>query len=329
MSRAIFTDYRFYFLLISFSSMLLMFMFPQRLENKSVYNLTVIVDITRSMNATDYEKNDKPISRLEFMKQSLRELLLDLPCESTMSLGVFTERRSTLLFEPIEVCSGLTEIESTLNALDWRMAWAADSRISQGLKQTIESLKKSDSTLVFMTDGQEAPPINPRYAPDLAALKDKMKGVIIGVGGLQAVPIPKFNERGEKIGFYTVDDVPHRSTFGESNLNPETIEGFDARNAPFGKNVVVGSEHLSALQESYLQQLSQTVGFHYARLVNSDDLKRALDEAQLSKIKAVQTDQRWKFATMALVFLTLIYAFSNLQFMVNLSSKFNSNRSGT
>ena len=319
MSRAIFTDYRFYFLLISFSSMLLMFMFPQRLENKSVYNLTVIVDITRSMNATDYEKDAKPISRLEFMKQSLRELLLDLPCESTISLGVFTERRSALLFEPIEVCSGLTEIESTINALNWRMAWAADSRISQGLKQTIESLKKSDSTLVFMTDGQEAPPINPRYAPDLAALKDKMKGMIIGVGGLQAVPIPKFNERGEKIGFYTADDVPHRSTFGESNLNPETIEGFDPRNAPFGKNAVVGSEHLSALQEGYLQQLTQAIGFHYVRLVDSGNLKRALDEAQLSKIKAVQTDQRWKFATIALFFLTL-------QFMVNLSSKFNSNR---
>ncbi|MEN9597456.1 MAG: hypothetical protein RL236_1890 [Pseudomonadota bacterium] len=307
MSRAVFTDYRFYFWGIAFCSMLLMFLFPQRLENKPIYNLTVIVDITRSMNATDYEKDAKPMSRLEFMKQSLRELLLDLPCESTISLGVFTERRSTLLFEPIEVCAGLTEIESTINALDWRMAWAADSRISQGLKQTIESLKKSDSTLVFMTDGQEAPPINPRYAPDLVALKDKMKGMIVGVGGLQAVPIPKFNEHGEKIGFYTADDVPHRSTFGESNLNPETIEGFDARNAPFGKNTVIGSEHLSALQEGYLQQLSQTVGFHYARLVDSDDLKRALDEAQLSKIKAVQTDQRWKFATLALIFLTIIF----------------------
>lgn len=329
MSRAVFTDYRFYFLLVAFSSMLLMFVFPQRLENKPIYNLTVIVDITRSMNATDYEKDAKPISRLEFMKQSLQKLLLDLPCESTISLGIFTERRSTLLFEPIEVCSGLTEIESTINALDWRMAWAADSRIAQGLKQTIETLKKSDSTLVFMTDGQEAPPVNPRYAPDLLTLKDKMKGLIVGVGGLQAVPIPKFNERGEKIGFYSADDVPHRSTFGESNLNPEAIEGFDARNAPFGKNAVVGTEHLSALQENYLQQISQTIGFHYTRLIDSDDLKHSLDEAKLSKIRAVQTDQRSKFATLALIFLMLIYILPTLQFMVNLSSKFNSNRSGT
>ena len=323
MSRAVFTDYRFYFLLLALMSALLIFIKPQALENKPIYHLTVVVDITRSMNATDYEKDNKPISRLEFIKHSLKQLLLDLPCQSTISLGVFTERRSTLLFEPIEVCSGLTEIESTLNALDWRMAWAADSRIAQGLKQTVESLKKSDSTLVFMTDGQEAPPINPRYAPDLLALKDKMKGLIVGVGGLQAEPIPKFNERGEKIGFYSADDVPHRSTFGESNLNPETIEGFDARNAPFGKNAVVGTEHLSALQEGYLQQLSETLGFHYSRLIAEDySLKHALDDANLNVIKAVQTDQRWKFALIALVLLTLTY-------MMNLSSKFNSKRKNT
>jgi len=307
MSRSLFKDYRFYFLVFSFMSMLWVFIKPTHLENKPIYHLTVIVDITRSMNAMDYKQHDKEISRLKMIKLSLKQLLLDLPCQSTISLGVFTERLSTLLFEPIEVCSGLTEIESTINALDWRMAWAADSRIAQGLKQTVESLKNRDSTLIFMTDGQEAPPVNPRYTPDLLALKDKMKGLIVGVGGLQPVPIPKFNERGEQIGFYSANDVPHRSTFGESNLNPEAIEGFDARNAPFGKNAVVGTEHLSALQEGYLQQLSQTLNFHYSRLNDEFSLKPALDAANLHSLKAVQTDQRWKFALFALVLLTFIY----------------------
>jgi mxaL protein len=322
MSRSVFFDYRFYFLTLALIGMLMIFIKPKGLENKPIYHLTVIVDITRSMNAADYQQNDKPLSRLEFVKKSLQQLLLDLPCESTISLGVFTERRSTLLFKPIEVCAGLSEIESTLNALDWRMAWAADSRISQGLKQSVESLKNSNSTLVFMTDGQEAPPVNPRYAPDLLALKDKMKGLIVGVGGLQAVQIPKFNERGEQIGFYNVDDVPHRSTFGESNLNPETVEGFDARNAPFGKNAVVGTEHLSALQEGYLQQLSQALGFHYSRLNDEFSIKQALDDANLNVLKTVQIDQRSQFAMMALVLLALIY-------MMNLSSEFNSKRKKT
>lgn len=322
MGRFALKDYRFYLLVSAFIAMLCVFLFPTRLENKPIYHLTFIIDITRSMNATDYQQNDKAVSRLEFVKKSLQQLLLELPCQSTISLGVFTERRSTLLFEPIEVCAGLIEIESTINALDWRMAWAADSRISHALKQTIESLKNSETTLVFLTDGQEAPPINPRYAPDLLGLKDKMKGLIVGVGGLQPVQIPKFNERGEQIGFYNPDDVPHRSTFGESDLNPEKIEGYDARNAPFGKNAFVGSEHLSALQEDYLQQLSQTLNFHYSRLNNEFSIKQALDEANLYVVKAVETDQRWKFAALNLVSLTLIYSFSILIRRVNLSSRF-------
>lgn len=301
------SDYRFYFLTLALLAMLSVFIFPTRLENKPIYHLTFVVDITRSMNAADYEQDDKGISRLEFVKISLRKLLSELPCQSSVSLGIFTERRSTLLFEPIEVCAGFNEIDSALNAIDWRMAWAADSRIVNALKQTIESLKDRDSTLIFLTDGQEAPPVNLRYAPDLASLKDKMKGLIVGVGGLQPVPIPKFNERGEKIGFYSAEDVPHRSTFGESNLNPEAIEGYDARNAPFGKNAVVGNEHLSALQEGYLQQLSQTVGFHYTRLQDYQQLKQALEAAQLFQMKPVQTDVRWQFSLFTLICLAIIY----------------------
>lgn len=316
-------DYRFYSLLIALLMMLWVFIKPDTLAQQPIYNLTVIVDITRSMNATDYQYGDKAVSRLEFVKHSLRELLATLPCQSKISLGVFTERRSTLLFQPIEVCSGFNEIETTLAALDWRMAWAADSRIAQGLKQTLDSLKNSDTRLVFMTDGQEAPPVNPRYAIDFTALKTKTKGVIIGVGGLQAVPIPKFNEKGESIGVYSVDDVTHRSSFGESNLNPEAIEGYDARNAPFGKTAVTGTEHLAALQESYLQQIASTLNFHYARLTDSESLKQALQDAQIATFKIVPVDSRWQYVTLAFSLLILsnllplcqrLYPFNKLKF---------------
>ncbi|MDP3010834.1 MAG: VWA domain-containing protein [Methylococcales bacterium] len=307
MERTVFTDYRFYSLLIALSAMLLAFITPNTVAKQPIYNLTIIVDITRSMNAMDYQQGDKAVSRLTFVKHSLHELLATLPCQSKVSLGVFTERRSTLLFQPIEVCTGFNEIDATLAALDWRSAWAADSRIAQGLKQTLDGLKNSDSTLVFMTDGQEAPPVNPRYAVDFSALATKKKGLIVGVGGLQAVPIPKFNEKGESIGFYSADDVPHRSSFGESNLNPETIDGYDARNAPFGKAAVSGTEHLSALQESYLQNIATALGFHYTRLTDTANLKQALQDAHIATLKTVVIDRRWQFATLALSLLMCIY----------------------
>lgn len=313
MSRTVFTDYRFYALLIALLAMLLVFITPNRLAKQPIYNLTIIVDITRSMNALDYQQGDKAVSRLTFVKQTLHELLATLPCQSKVSLGVFTERRSTLLFQPIEVCTGFNEIDASLAALDWRSAWAADSRIAQGLKQTLDSLKNSDSHLIFFTDGQEAPPVNPRYAVDFSALKQQNKGVIVGVGGLQAIPIPKFNEKGESIGFYSADDVPHRSSFGESNLNPEAIEGYDARNAPFGKAAVTGTEHLSALQESYLQNTASALGFHYSRLTDTANLKQALQDAQIATLKTVAIDRRWQFATLALCLLMFIYLLPHCQ----------------
>jgi mxaL protein len=208
----------------------------------------------------------------------------------------------------LEVCSSYGEIDTTLSKIDWRMAWAADSNIAKGLLSTLEMLKKSESRIVFITDGQEAPPINPNYRADFSILKDKVKGLIIGAGGLQAVPIPKFDSKGEQTGFYSEDDVPHRSTFGQSNLDPSQIEGFNARNAPFGSQAVTGSEHLTALNETYLEQLAVESGLGYVRLTDSQNLKIALQNPALAILKPVQVDIRWHSALLALLMLCIIYS---------------------
>jgi mxaL protein len=221
MSPNIAKNYRFWLLALALIAMLVAFIRPTQNQPRPIYNFTFIIDITRSMNAADYPLDEQAVSRLDYVKHSLRGLLAKLPCQSKVGLGLFTERRSTLLFEPIEVCQGFNEIDTALAQVDWRMAWAADSRIASGLLNTLQMLEKLDSHVIFITDGQEAPPVNPRYRSDFAAVKGKAKGMVIGAGGLQAVPIPKFNNKGEPDGFYRPDDVPHRSTFGESDLNPE------------------------------------------------------------------------------------------------------------
>lgn len=300
-------DYRFWCLVLALAAMLALFIHPRERQRRPVYNLTFIVDITRSMNAQDYRLDDKPVSRLDYVKQTLRELLPKLPCQSKVGLGVFTERRSTLLFEPIEVCSGFAELDAAIAELDWRMAWAADSRIAGGLLNALEILQNSDARVVFMTDGQEAPPINPRYRTDFSPVKGKLKGMILGVGGLQPVPIPKFNAQGEPAGFYSAEDVPHRSSFGESNLNPEEIEGYDARNAPFGREAATGSEHLASLREPYLQQLASEAGLRYHRLTDLEALNEALQTPDFAVQKQVDADVRWKPATVALALLLPVY----------------------
>ncbi|MGZ8219981.1 hypothetical protein [Methylomagnum sp.] len=67
-----------------------------------VYTYIAVVDITRSMNVADYQAEGNAVSRLEFTRRALRQVVADLPCGSRFGLGVFTERSSALLFEPIE-----------------------------------------------------------------------------------------------------------------------------------------------------------------------------------------------------------------------------------
>jgi len=305
--RLAFKDYRLWCLLLALAAMLALFARPEAVKRQPVYNFTFIIDITRSMNAADYRLDGYEVSRLEYVKKTLGELIAKLPCQSRVGLGLFTERRSTLLFEPLEVCSSYAEIESSLDNIDWRMAWAADSNIAKGLMSTLEMLETSGSTLVFITDGQEAPPVNPAYQPDFSELKSRMKGLIIGAGGLQPVPIPKFNANGEQIGVYSEDDVPHRSTFGRSNLDPSKIEGYDARNAPFGSQKATGREHLAVLHEAYLQKLAGEAGLDYARLTDLRSLQTALQAPELATLKSVRTDVRWQAALAALMLLSAVY----------------------
>jgi len=161
--------------------------------------------------------------------------------------------------------------------------------------------------VIFITDGQEAPPVNPSYQTDFSSVKGQAKGMIIGVGGLQAVPIPKFDSLGKQTGFYSHDDVPHRSSFGQSNLDPSQIKGYDARNAPFGSEAATGNEHLSALQETYLEKLAAESGLAYARLTDLQNLNQALQTPKLATEKMVQTDIRQQPALFALLLLCLVY----------------------
>ncbi len=181
-------DYRSYCLALALLAMIALFIKPQAIKPQPTYNFTFIVDITRSMNARDYQQKNEAISRLQFVKQTLQELILKLPCQSKVGLGIFTERKATVLFQPIEVCSSYPEIAHVIESIDWRMAWAADSSISKGLSNIITDLQDKGSDIIFLTDGQEAPPINPRYKTDFSDLKGKLKGMLVGVGGLQNTP---------------------------------------------------------------------------------------------------------------------------------------------
>lgn len=277
------------------------------MQNRPVYTVVAIVDITRSMNVADYRIDDQNVSRLAFARQKLRELLIRLPCQSKMGVGVFTERRSLLLFEPLEVCSAGAELDAVLSHLDWRMSWAADSNVGRGLLDALTLLRDEDSVLLFLTDGHEAPPLNPNYRVDFSAVKGRHGGLLVGLGDLTPKPIPKFDEEGRAVGFYKPEDVPHRSTFGEPPDDASRVEGYHARNAPFGNRRVEAVEHLSALHESHLRDLAQETGLHYSRLTGRTDLAEELRDRNLGRLRQVPTALSRYYALAALLLIGAVY----------------------
>ncbi len=294
-------------LLLAFLSALLACLPLHQLRPRPVYTYIAVVDITRSMNVEDYRQGDRAVSRLEFVRQALQRAVADLPCGSRFGLGLFTERHAALLFEPIETCRGFPAIAEALQHLDWRMAWAADSRIAVGLLDAMNLLQRYDAQLLFITDGQEAPPINPRYRTTFDQVRGRMHGLVIGTGGLTPAPIPKFDPSGRRLGFVDPDEVPHRSTFGLSEMAPDEIEGYHARNAPFGNREVAATEHLSALREDYLKQLAADSGLSYLRLESADQLTDVLTRAERARTAPSPVDLRPWPAALALLCLTVVY----------------------
>jgi len=239
--------------------------------------MLAVLDITGSMTVRDYTSADgAPASRLDTAKAALRATIADLPCGSRVALGLFTERRTFLLFEPIEVCADFAPLDGAVTAIDWRMAWEADSRVAAGLHRAIATAADLGTDLVFLTDGQEAPPLPSGGGPAFEGRPGAVRGLIVGVGGHGLSPIPKFNDRGREIGFYGAGDVQQENRFGPPPADAESREGYNPRNAPFGASAATGDEHLSSVREPYLKRLAGETGLAYAHLDGPEGLTTPL-----------------------------------------------------
>ncbi len=268
-----------------------------------------VVDITGSMNVRDYTGADgKPVSRLDTARHALSTLVAGLPCGSRLALGLFTERRSFLLFAPIEVCANFAPLDGAISSVDARMAWEGDSRVSAGLFRAIDLAASLDTDLVFITDGQEAPPLPSTGGPHFDGRPGAVRGLIVGAGGYALSQIPKYNDRGREIGFYGETDVLQENRFGPPPPDAESREGYNARNSPFGATAAHGTEHLSSVRESYLKGLASETGLTYAHLDDIHSIARALPEAATPRPLPGRLDLRPLFSAAALALLIVLFA---------------------
>ncbi len=294
------------------------FLNPGVMMERARFEQVIVLDITQSMNVADVQIDGRPASRLAFAKHALRESLLQLPCGSKLGWGIFTEHRVLLLIAPIEVCANLAELRSSLAQIDTRMAWSGNSEIAKGLHSGIEIARQlpGKPALVFVTDGHEAPPLNPRYRPAFDDKPGEVPGLIVGVGELQPSPIPKTDPQGGPLGFWRADEVmqtdPRSQGRGASVSGEVLADDRVGATAP-SLGAAPGSEHLSSLREGYLRLLAGEQGMAFHRLQSAPGLAAALTMPALAKPMRVRADARFALAALALCLLLARHAAPTLR----------------
>jgi mxaL protein len=251
------------------------------------FEAVVVLDVTQSMDVADVQLAGRSVSRLALAKASLHEALGRMPCGSRMGLGLFTEHRSVLLLTPLEVCEHLQELRGTLSRIDGRMAWSGNSEVAKGFNSALRLVRALPQrpALVFVTDGHEAPPLNPRYRPPMDAEPGKDAGWLLGVGGEALSPIPRSDPEGRPLGMWGAGEVaqvdPYSRGRGGSVEGEQMVEDATAAALP-DLSATPGREHLSSLREPYLRRLAQETGLRYARLQSGAQLLALLRDPALA-----------------------------------------------
>jgi mxaL protein len=242
----------------------------------------VVFDITQSMDVEDARLDGAPVSRIAFAREAARRALRDLPCGSRVGWAAFTEYRTLLLLAPIEVCDNYDDLLATLAGIDGRIRWGNASEVAKGVFWAVRAAKElpSHPAIVFLTDGQEAPPMNAFPSFD-DVQPGQVRGWLLGVGGSVAQPIPRTDADGHRIGYWRANDVMQREDGPGSH------------------------EHLSELREPHLRALSQRTGLGYAALHDPAGLAPLLRDARLARPTPVPTDLRALPAAAALLLLCL------------------------
>jgi len=302
-------DARFWALFAALLLTCLAMVLPRVTLTRNVYDLVAVVDVTGSMNTRDMTVAGQPESRLDASKAALERLLAQLPCQSRLGLGIFTERRSFLLFNPVEVCDNFAPIETAIQNLDWRMAWEGDSMVAKGIYHAMSIAEDLNADLVFLTDGHEAPP-QPRGVPlpDMEGTPGKVKGVAIGVGGKEKVPMPKFDDDGNEIGSYGPMDVPQENHSGPPPPDAHLRPGYHPKWAPFGSDAPQGEEHLSSVRSDHLAAIAAKTGLAHVDLVDTPNLFDAIARNAHARPVEVAVDVRPVPAALALALLVVLYA---------------------
>lgn len=271
---------------------------PQVPRDVEIMDTLFVLDITDSMNVQDVERDGEKVSRLDWAKDFTRRTMLELPCGAHAGLAIFSEARSLILMNPVEVCSSYHDLRQMLEQFEPHMAWARSSEVSKAAYTAIRQAKEIDPqpTIVMLTDGHESPPIHESLFPKFAGTPGEIRGLLVGIGGDDLLPIPKTNEAGEIEGVWAVNDVMHQDVYASMQADT-TINTNTPR-----------TEHLSSQKKAHLETLANRVGFGYvASPTKPAKLVDQIREASQTRELTVDYDLYAWLSGLALILILLVY----------------------
>ena len=255
--------------------------------DRPVYVFQIGFDISQSMNVADQMLDGRAVSRLEYAKAMAASLVQELPCGSRVGWSVFTGRRTLTLLTPLDVCDHYAGLAAALSGIDGTMRWSNGSSIGKGIHQIMRTADEytEPTAVLFMTDGQEAPPLEQGQRGVPNTEKFDVKGLLVGVGGSTPVPIPKTDALGNTVGVWSASEVVQR-------LQPA---------------FATGGEELSRRDEERLLALARLTQLDYLGLDSARALARRATSDEYAVSSQTLTDIRWIPASLAL--LLLIWTF--------------------
>ncbi len=270
---------------------------PKIKVTRNIYNYIFVVDISQSMMTQDIEIDNQNISRLDYTKKTIKEIIGKLPCKTKVSIGMFAGVSVAATYTPIEVCNNFSAINKTIDHLDWRSTWSGNTRLREStvnLARLIRSFPES-AQVVFFTDGEEAPRLHAFNTRDLNQFQGGVDWLFVGIGSDKGTPIPKYDAENQLIGFWSNDSFalqPGIAQISESNIgtrNDSVASGESDR-------------YLSKLDEKYLISLAKIIRGDYIKGDNINNIMSKMKEQKAAWRDKSDFQLRNIFAILALIF---------------------------
>lgn len=267
---------------------------PEIQIKQEVHNYLLLADVSQSMNAEDVKLNNKNVSRMAYTRHLMKKVVETSPCGTYISVGVFAAENVALLFMPLEVCTNYDVITNSIDHLEWRMAWAGNSRLSFGIKaaaSVFDSLN-TPAQMLFFTDGDEAPKVNAINKLDLSNVQIGRNVVFVGVGGHQPVPIPRYNAANKWVGFWSSDAKENGAVGASYSDTSQDEPDPQVAYAEFDR-------YLSQLADGYLKSLADEIKGKYIEGQDTPEFYKFVQSQKPAASFVTGYSMRWIYLTLA------------------------------